>query len=884
MHSHLDIEIDGKSLMLPADFGIDIEDQNPLFNENEMFSYPVEIPLEGNRAVLANVDDVNSDLRPVSLEHRPVKIKVDGLPFRSGTAVMQEDEEVADSLSMNVDASTQSFSDLISGLSCRDIPVKDKIKIGEKIGNVKVDVKFDYNVKIKYKGKKGTKIYIDSSGKAFGGCEPQALGFSYPGECVVESELTQVAEASSTRDYPNGNQVVIPQVSRSFINVSDAYGVNGAKYCNARVCYKHVGLNEDGSSSDSTIDIKDCKDQFEDFHPYWVLDANRPQSGICFYVLYFLDCLFAHLGISFDDTALRSIGDFNRLCFFTTHCKYDTEPLYGTKDIPFWKNEKDFDKINAWLTSRGCGGTLKVEDPETKDINSFHYVTVDRNGNRTSANVVVGKNDVESITIKSKVTSLNVSANILSMFANSMNFPDETVSTIIESLENSFGIRFHYDYEQRKVTAYLLRDVFRSNEPPISLSGKVISMVKVSEKITGFRMAYSEESDSKEQRNNLKYGKKDYNTAYDYIDYPKEKTVIDKEYKDFFTNLSATDDKCYIDQKTGNAYRIKVDKDAKNAKELRPTLFEVGQFKGVEIGDCSDINKDFIEERISNFQPIDFSDVNYMAELLHVNPSVIVSYFDKDTKTNATISNFNRKSWKPILAAFVDEEMEHEFVEQHVRNTVSSPFVDLYLTEVLKLVESYDPSGTDNGNSPLQDIDWGLSIAIMRGGGADAEIQAYDYDYDGFGNSKWRTIAGEYALASDSISNMGDDFDYNGTLSGIGNEERFSLKIRAYKQPSWANEPICNIDEIDPKTNKITRKVRSRGLFDTFMSELAHFVVNRKKYKVTLLASAAQIADIPNHWRERFEINGKVGYINKVSYKVSIDKGLSAVEIEFFAL
>ena len=60
--------------------------------------------------------------------------------------------------------------------------------------------------------------------------------------------------------------------------------------------------------------------------------------------------------------------------------------------------------------------------------------------------------------------------------------------------------------------------------------------------------------------------------------------------------------------------------------------------------------------------------------------------------------------------------------------------------------------------------------------------------------------------------------------------------------------------------------------------------IRDRKYKVTLLASAAQIADIPNHWRERFEINGKVGYINKVSYKVSIDKGLSAVEIEFFAL
>ena len=34
---------------------------------------------------------------------------------------------------MNIDASTQSFSELISDLQCRDIPVKDQIIIGEKI-------------------------------------------------------------------------------------------------------------------------------------------------------------------------------------------------------------------------------------------------------------------------------------------------------------------------------------------------------------------------------------------------------------------------------------------------------------------------------------------------------------------------------------------------------------------------------------------------------------------------------------------------------------------------------------------------------------------------------------------------------------------------------
>lgn len=884
MDSHLDIELDGKRLLLPPDFSIDIEDKNPLFNSVEMFSYPVEIPLDGNRSVLYNMDDVNSDMRPLDIERKEGIVIAEGMPFRSGTVVTQDDEEVNGAISLNIDASTQSFSDLISGLKCRDIPVKDKIKIGEKIGNVKVKVNYDYRVKIKYGGKKGDKEYYSNTGEATGTCEPQALGYSYPGECQVASTLTQVAIQDTTRDYPNGKQVVVPKVSKSFINVSDAYGENGAKYCNARVCYKHYALAEDGSTSSDVVAAKDSKGIYEDHYPYWVLDANRPQSGICFYVLYFLDCLFDYLGVTFDNTVLRDIGDMNRLCFFTTHCKYDTEPIYGSESAPFWSEKSNFDEINRWLSSRGCGGRLEIEKPEPKSVTSFHYNLKKRDGTMLSRDVVVGKEDVASITITANVTKTQVSANVLAMYANSMNFPDATVSDVIESLEHAFGIRFHYDYEQRRVTAYLLRDVFRSGDEPIPLSGRVLSMVAMSDKITGFRMRYASESDAKEQLGYLRDGKKDYDTTFDYIDYPKAKTVTSKVYTEFFYNLSATDDRVYIDLTTGNAYRVKVDQDATTASQLRPVLFEVGQYKGVEMGDCSSVNEDYIDDHTIGFNPVVFSDVNYQNELMNVSSSAKLNYTDSTSGDVYEFSNFNKSDTQPILSAFVDEDMEHEFVEQRIRNAVSSPYVDLYLTEVLNLVESYDPTGTDDGNSPLQSYDWGLSVAIMRGGGVDAQVQSYDYNYDGFGNSKWRTVAGEYALTSDSIDQMGNDFDYNGAASGIGNDERFSLKIRAYKQPAWAEEPLCNADEIDPATRTVTRKVRSRGLFDSFMAEYAHFMLHRKKYKVTMLASVAQVADVPNHWRERFEIDGKVGWINKMSYNIDRATGLGPVEIEFYAM
>ena len=886
MNSHLSVTVDGKQLVLPKDFSIDIEDQNPMFNNTEMFSYPVKIPLKGNGSVLQNVGDINSDLRPVEMEHLPMRISVDGMPFRSGTAVMTADENVEDALSVNMDASVQSFSDLIGDLTCRDIPIKDEILIGEKIGNVKVDVIYKY--KVKGSKKKGSKFTLEKvNNTASGSAEIQALGFSFPGRCEVKDINTQVAVKASERNYPNRKSVVVPKVIESYINTSEPYP--NKPYCNARVCYKHKALAEDGSTADSTIAQKDCTYQNEDLYPYWVLDANRPQSGLCFYVLYFLDCLFAYLGVSFDKSALMAVEDFKHLCFFTTHCKYTEKPLH-TNVFGSGRNGgffNSFDEINDWLDSRGCGGRIEIEDPETKELNSFTLTYFNPiTGETVVQTYVVGKDDVKSISVSAEIQSKRIQADVMAMYASSENFPDKSVSSVISALENSFGIKFYYDYEQKKVTAYLLRDLFRSRTAPIHLPGQIESVFKVSEKITGVRMIYSAESDTKEQTANIKNKVYNYDTDYDYIDYPQERTVTSKTYADIFQQLSSGDKNVYIDVATGNAYRIKVDSEAKSAAELKPVLFEVGAYKGVEYGDCSTINDDFITELKSDFLPISFNDVNYYQELEAVSSSHSSDGWNGGDGNSYTMSGMNADSAKqqPILCAYIDEDMEHEFVKQKIRSTVSTQFVDLYVTQVLQTVESYNPSDTEDGNSPLQHYDWGLAIALMRGGGTDATFQTYDYDYDGFGNSKWRTVSGNYALASDSMDNFGNQYDYNGDQEGIGNGERFSLKIRAFKQPSWADTPLCNADEVDEFTGKIKTKIRSRGLFDTFMSEYAYFLLYRKRYNIKMFVSPAALADIPNHWRERFEIGGKVGYINKVSYSVSLEEGVGEAEIDFYSI
>lgn len=935
MNSKLVILAGGKPMTLTDDFSISVELQNPLFNDTEMFSYPVSLPLDGNRHFLKNPDDINSDIRPVDYEHTPMRIIADGVPLASGTAVMQEDEEVSDSLSVNIDASTQTFDDLISDLKCNEVPIparyKNQLLIGEKIDEVNVQVTYKTDVVIKYQGKKGDKKYgsVGEDNKTAATFSPQALGFSYPGKCVEEGTLHK-AVLDSQRTYSDGNKLNIPKVEQSYINVKDAYPLK--PFCNARVCYIHYDIDENGETSSKTVEQlpEGSKDvMYENHGPKWVLEADRPQSGICFYVLFFLDCLFESLGVSFDRDALMEVGDLRRLCFFTTKCAYNTEPLYyGTKygkDDPevidgikkegdiklgFFKKsaqneaecKKLFDDVNAWLDSRGCGGKLELENPSDKSMQqiAYHKVTYEYEtvvDNRfpnsvssqakvikvvdpTVTTVEVGKDKVASITTKSTITGAQMSASVVRMFANEQNFPAESVSTVIESLENQFGIKFDYDYERKKVTAYLVRDVFRKQKPqPRQFHAKVLSIAQLSEKITGVRVGYSAESDTKEQKANVQNKVKDYNTDYDYIDYPKERTVTSLAYKDIICQVFNNQMSVYVDKNTGNKYRVKIDSDFTNSNDMYPRLFEVGAYKGVEVGDCSTINDDFVQEFLSDFVPVGLVDVNYRKAFSASFDAVCFTESTSQPVTGNNIEGYattsvNGNLAQTILAANVDEEMEHEFVKQYIRNPLSSAVADFYVTEVLQLRESYNPSDTDDGNSPLQSHDWGLSIAVMRGGGTDSNTESFDYNYDGFGNSKWRTTVGEYALSADSVDPYGNVYDYNGTAEGIGNEERFSLKPRAWVQPDWADEPLVVNDPL----------IKNRGYFDTFLVDYAHFLLNRKKYRIKCLASVAQIADIPNHWKEWWLIDGKKCLINKVSTDISVTDGMGEVELEVYSV
>lgn len=932
MKSHIAILAGGKPMTLPQDFSISVEMNNPLFHDSDLFSYPVELPVEGNRHVLKDVDDVAADMRPIDLEHTPMQIYLEGMPFASGPAVVQENERTDGKVSVSIDAGTRSFSDLISDMQCNEVPIperyRDSLLIGEKIDEVNVQVKYATSVTIKYQGKKGDKKHASvGSYDTSGTFHPQALGFSFPGKCKEDAQ-THVAALETERSYPNKVKLKMPVVEQSYINVSVPYP--DAPFCNARVCYGHYALDADGTTSSSKAEYNE-NNVWEDCGPIWALEADRPQSGICFYVLFFLDCLFEHLGLTFDNSALTAIEDFRRLCFFTTKCAYDTRPLHvgslykeedeavqkGLKQVGdiklgyFQKQagsdkeaKKLFDEVNQWLDSRGCGGKLSLENPRDKSVQEITYqkvilrsqlVTDPRFPNPDSKKIVssghvidasdtvkVGERGVASIITHSKITGAQMSASVVNMYANEKNFPQESVSSVIDSLEHQFGIKFRYDYDRKHVTAYLIRDVFRKQAAqPRTFHAQVLSMVPVTEKITGVRVGYSAESDSKEQKRNVTEGVKDYDTNYDYIDYKKSNVVTSLTYREIIRQVHEGQQKLFIDLQTGNKYRVKINSEFTDAGNMEPRLFEVAAYKGVEIGDCSDENEDYVQEFISDFSPVGFVDVNYRKALDASNVPVCFTDAPVQPVEGQDIEGYvatevNGQYAQNVLAAFVDEDMEHEFVKQYIKNTLSSQVADFYVTETLSLRESYDTTKTDDGNSPLQSHDWGLSVAIMRGGGVDSTHEPYAPNYDGFGNSKWRTVAGKYALSADTIDCYGNgyDYNYNGSEEGSDSGERFSLKPRAWVQPDWADAPLISG----------TSEVKNRGYVDAMLIDYIHFLLHRKKYYVECLAPVAQIADIQEHWREWWMINGRKCLIDTAKVEVSAETGVGKLELEVYSL
>lgn len=569
------------------------------------------------------------------------------------------------------------------------------------------------------------------------------LGYTV-GQCSYE-----YYSAEGPGGYKTESFALDTDVFMNYENYNVSYGYPASSFCNVRICYQPDGWND-----------------------YKVLDAYRPWSGVCFYIAYFLDCLWNKLGMRVNSNALLNYEDFKRLAFFTTKCECDIEN-----------------------TSR-----------EITNINSII-------------------NFVPSFKLKeTKLRNLKFT-NIQDVYATGKNFPDEDVSSIIDSLKNAFGVKFYVDDTGRIINIILLKDVFTDDEV-LDLSCQVVSEVAKHYKRKGYIIKYS--------------GTNEEDTAFHYNDW--NNPVEFNDYSFAISSLDSYDMSLYVNTISGKLFRVKVNKDATNKEEWYPSLYEVGQFNQVKFGDAPDEECEEIE---INFKPIIMNDVNFQEEVKGVKEQTLAAFIDTNMLAPTSVTKSRREYIKGINGGFMSGYLvKREYA-------------------VWTKEENYDTSSNDK--SPLRSFDSGFTLGIMRGPGNSAGIDYYKKDYDGNGNDAWVIVPKGYSFDEDYITNWNQIYDYNGTEEGIPYiDEMFSLKLQAQKH----NFPIDS-------------QYANRGLVDKFLTEYAYFLANHKTINITARMELSQLINLK--WEKKYRIGQRIGYINHINYTLS-NSGISDVTIELFTI
>ncbi|MGN0091415.1 MAG: hypothetical protein ACI36Z_10770 [Alloprevotella sp.] len=774
----LSLKIRGQWAVLEEGTEISIEMQSPLWEEGSSFSYSFTLDVEQNLHILGTSAQTDGASIYDVLHREPAELYLLGIPFFRGVISLDEETEISEGkVEVSLISSNLSFDDLIADMNCQDVEITDRIVVGERWKNYT------------------TKVYHDGV--------PYDTG---PSGNFPMSLMRMVDDGVST------------------VNVSEEYPKRA--YCNTRIAYPVPEDAETVSKADGVpVKLEYAKEHTKG--SYIMLEAERPNSGLCFYVLYFLDLLFKQIGVAMDMSMLESAEDFKRLAFFSTRCEYDMD-------------EEPCDKFS----STNVSGNYYYRDFSSKHEYPFMVIKA-TNGSKT-------------------FSPIHVSVYVHKCIANSKNFPDTSVSEVIEAIESGFGVRMIFDAESRSGRMVFLKDVLNDAEV-IDLGGVTVTEShKMENHIQGFRLSYQ--------------GGGEDDTSYSYDEW--KRIVTDEKYEDIINEVALYNNKLYIDPETANAYRVKISKDATSEDEANPSLFEVAAFNAAEYGDCSDSER--VESVEIKFTPIEMNDMNsvgYYKSVLtsgKTTPSQLLAKY-----VDATMQYPSCVPWIKSSSLVQYGNRQNAYVEIAYTYYTLQRFDDTVTDQSLKALKeknhngarlfSITPMNYETENPIFTASPSELTLGIMRGPGNSSEVVDYEEDYDGNGNFKYTTVAGDYAFTADTIDNFGNQYDYNGTEEGgVEEDGRFSLKLRSEKVTDKGVEYTPSLPY-----------AKRRGLFDKFYREYAHFVTHRRMVKMTCLMEVADI--IALRWEKRYRIGRYVGYIDKVSFTVG-DNGMGEVSIDMWTV
>lgn len=965
---HLSLEVfdlsgqGSKYAFLPDDAEITVTDTSDIFAKGDVWTFDFTLSIPANAHIFGTSGETHGQRLHDIIDRRRARLWAEGLPLFLG--YLRLDSEASVDKDGNVDVrfegGQKTFDEMIEGGKANQVPMMGDVLIGMALWR-KRKTRFTLGLQASAVLDDGTSTLW---GDVFYQTRPHEgtigldVPFAYDGE----------DEGVAVQEYP---RMVFPRLrAGTFVNAGtaeplaavdcintdhpyteDGDGTPAHPYCNVALCYQRYGY--DRTQTDGSV-VPDYSSEPEAQRGYEYMPACRLNSAPNFFVIYWIRALMKHLGIHVEENQMMGVEDLRRLFFVNTDCAYREPKSLRTGTVDQKTGRYRF-AAGSRLVPEFYGHRVGVEEGD----NVFRLCY------KRGDNINIGESRIDCSAFSASDAGVkSISLQIVRVkewdehdlsryeddngylheaYATSECFPDADISDVIKAVEGGFGVRFLFGSDYKTVRIVLLREVLRDKSVQ-EIPCDVVESSKVENSVRGFRMTYGESEDTafryKGFDDMLPHKPETWKDSSDTHDYSKWDLAA--EYGDIIKKVSAFDKTCYVTPVTGNAYGVKIDKDAKRYRELYPALFGYADFMDAEDGDCTG-DDETVETVTVGFRPAIMNDLNMEEErkgrrsqrfALFVDekmrprrpdlknlPSIwqpfVRSYDDPDAKydVNNVLYGFWAEGVLPVyllehsdlqydfgsmmaddgivkpgeFAVMSDVHTGMEGYQLHARLKYAWPRggavdvdmnIDGYVNDGYRLYlqDNYEPN--DDGVSPVEKHGWGLTLGIMRGSGGDMHVDYSPDPDDGEGNDTWEVTPGTSVTAHpDTCDNYGSRWDYNGTGQGIGDEEgRVSLKLRAEKP-----NPLFDASKEEGGDNLRYLPVTGnglahRGLADQFYKEYSYWVRNARIGRRTVRMELATLLAIDK--TKRVRVGDVTGFVRKMQYTLSKKRGLGMVTME----
>lgn len=859
----LDSNNGSKYAHLDKDTSITISDTSEIFASGDVWTYQFTLNTRANAHIFGTSGEVHGARLHDQVNKRKARLWVDGLPLYMGYLKIDNEVSVSENGDINVtfESGQKTFNDLIDGGKANQVPMMSDVRFGIAQWRKRwTHVGYEMTIE---------GVFLDGTRTATSDlrCNLSDQEKKYGKEDTI-IDIVNDGEVNPSQQYP---RMVFPKGSFENIDSVEIETIDcintdfpyddAHPYCNVALCYQKQGYERYKNSNDKTETYNDYSSDPTPTRGYELMPANRVNSAPNFYVIYWIRSLMKHLGIVIDENQMMNVEDLRRLFFVNTKCDYidpkyirTGTPKHGIKRYTYKDGKSLIGETIDIISNLNDSGFIVKSFAKDEELSAMyddidHYV------------VRVKKQLSHSEEAKDQIKRMN--SYLHDAIATSNCFPNADISEVIRTLKNAFGVRLLFDKDYKRVRIVLLRNIFRNNEVQ-HVQCDIISDTKVENNIRGFRLTYGKTEDThfyyKVFANAMPHKEEQWRDTSDKHDYSH--WDLSAEYKNVINKVSAFDKTCYVTPKTGNAYGFKVDKDAKRYEDLHPSLFEFAAFMDAEDGDCSG-EKDTIHEISMGFTPAIMNDLNMKLErngdytqkfALFVNekmrprrpdlldgknyndPEVVydVEKYLYGPETPETIKMMKHNgvvkpgefsitsdmyATKSGLKAFLHES---NIIDEDVQFiTLKDISIEGHANEGYRLYlqDNFEPN--DDGVSPIETHDWGLTLGIMRSSGSEAYVGYKSDNDDEEGNDTWDIVPGNSATAHpDTCDCYGDMWNYRGSV-----KIEDSKTAKEYLKKLWPN---TNVDLIYVSENK----QRDKG---TYISSAAVTQVTTNTGKKTRL-------------------------------------------------